>query len=79
MVHDFHGKPTQWPVAGLGLLGGEAKRDFVLELMRTTRDKNLRQTALRACIRMEANNEEMHSGLAGFLRLPYGCVHGRIG
>ena len=39
-------------VAGLGLFGGEAERDFALELMRTTRDKNLRQAALRACIRM---------------------------
>ena len=53
-------------VYGLGLFGGEAERDFALELMRTTCDKNLRQTALRACIRMVPDKwEEVVREIAG--------------
>ena len=40
-------------ISALGRFGGGNERSFLLELMRTTSDKNLRQAALRACIRME--------------------------
>lgn len=45
-------------VSALGMFGGENERSYLLELMRTTCDKNLRHTALRACIRLAPDKWE---------------------